>query len=99
VNPRIRQSGARFSAAGTMKICPRIKSGTLAGWGFAHWASHAISDFILGQIFIVPAALNLAPDWRILGFTAAMAILTGVLFGLAPAWRATREDPNMALQH
>src|SRR5437879_11432594 len=28
-----------------------------------------------------------------------MAILTGVLFGLAPAWRATREDPNMALQH
>src|SRR5437660_3371911 len=73
--------------------------GTLAGWGFAHWASHAISDFILGQIFIVPAALNLAPDWRILGFTAAMAILTGVLFGLAPAWRATREDPNMALQH
>ncbi len=74
-------------------------AGTLAGWGFAHWASHAISDFILGQIFIVPAALNLAPDWRILGFTAAMAILTGVLFGLAPAWRATREDPNMALQH
>src|SRR5207244_10991406 len=73
--------------------------GKLAGWGVAHWASHAISDFILGQIFIVPAALNLAPDWRILGFTAAMAILTGVLFGLAPAWRATREDPNMALQH
>src|SRR2546421_1545123 len=25
-------------------------AGTLAGWLFAHWASHAISDFILGQI-------------------------------------------------
>ncbi len=74
-------------------------AGTLAGWVFAHWASHAISDFILGQIYTVPAALNLSPDWRILGLTAAMAILTGVLFGLAPAWRATREDPNAALQH
>jgi len=74
-------------------------AGTLAGWVFAHWASHAISDFILGQIYTVPAALNLSPDWQILGLTAAMAILTGVLFGLAPAWRATREDPNAALQH
>ena len=74
-------------------------AGTLAGWLFAHWASHAISDFILGQIYTVPAALNLSPDWQILGRTAAMAILTGVLFGLAPAWRATREDPNAALQH
>jgi len=74
-------------------------AGTLAGWVFAHWASHAISDFILGEIYSVPVALNLAPDWRILGFAAGMAILTGVLFGLAPAWRATQEDPNVALQH
>jgi len=74
-------------------------AGTLAGWVFARWASHAISDFILGEIYSVPAALNLAPDWRILGFAAGMAILMGVLFGLAPAWRATQEDPNVALQH
>lgn len=73
--------------------------GTLAGWVFAHWASQAVSEFILGEIYSVPAALNLAPDWRILRLTAATAILTGVLFGLAPAWRATREDPNAALQH
>jgi predicted permease len=74
-------------------------AGTLAGWVFAHWASHAISDFILGEIYSVPAALNLAPDWRILGFASGMAILMGVLFGLAPAWRATQENPNVALQH
>src|SRR5437667_9448573 len=74
-------------------------AGTLAGWVFEHWASHAISDFILGEIYSVPAALNLAPDWRILGFAAGMAILIGVLFGLAPAWRATQEDPKAALQH
>src|SRR5207248_9187863 len=77
----------------------RSVAGTLAGWVFAAWASHAISDFILGEIYSVPAALNLAPDWRVLGFAAGMAILMGVLFGLAPAWRATQEDPNVALQH
>src|SRR5262249_49781098 len=33
--------------------------------------------------------VGLEIDWRVLGFTAAMAILTCVLFGLVPALRAT----------
>ena len=42
--------------------------------------------------------LDLAIDWRLLGFSAALAMLTAVLCGLAPALRATRVDPHAALK-
>ncbi len=73
-------------------------AGTLGGFAFAYWGSRALSGFILDQIFIVPAALNVSPDWRILGFTGVAATLTALLCGWAPCWRATREDPNVAVQ-
>jgi predicted permease len=73
-------------------------AGTLVGLVLAHWWSRKLADFILSQFFNAPAQLNLAPDMRVLASTATVAILTGVLFGLTPAWRATREDPNFALQ-
>ena len=41
---------------------------------------------------------NLAPNWQILGFTSAVAIATGVLFGLAPALHATANGPAAALR-
>ncbi len=37
-------------------------------------------------------------DWRVFVFTAAVAWLTGLLFGLAPALRATRVDLHSALK-
>ena len=37
--------------------------------------------------------LELAMDWRVLGFTAGLAVLTCVLFGLAPALKATSAAP------
>ncbi len=73
-------------------------AGTVAGFFLAYWWSRTLADFILGQFFNAPAQLNLSPDMRVLLSTATVAALTGVLFGLAPAWRATREDPNFALQ-
>src|SRR5262249_52780113 len=39
-----------------------------------------------------------APDMSVLAFTLAVAALTGALFGLAPAWRASRVDPHMVMK-
>src|SRR5262249_1600446 len=46
----------------------------------------------------IPTQLNLSPDLRALGFTAAVSVLTGMLFGLAPAFLATRVDLNSTLK-
>ena len=72
--------------------------GTLLGFLFAFWSSQALSDFILGEIYIVPAELNLSPDWRVLAFTSFASVATGASFGLAPAWRATRTQSNASMQ-
>ena len=37
-------------------------------------------------------------DWRVLGFTLGLSLLTGLVFGLAPAWRTTRVDLTPSLK-
>ena len=42
--------------------------------------------------------LDLGTDWRVLGFATGLAVSTTVLFGLVPAFRATRVEPAALLQ-
>jgi len=44
-------------------------------------------------------AIDLKLDMRVLGFTIAISLLTGLLFGLTPALRATRLDLTPALKN
>ena len=37
-------------------------------------------------------------DWRVLGFTLGVSLLTGILFGLFPAFSASRSDLNSTLK-
>ncbi|MBB5059059.1 putative permease [Granulicella aggregans] len=45
-----------------------------------------------------PTKLNTRFDLKIFAFTAALSILTGVLFGIGPAWKATRTEVNTGLK-
>ncbi len=45
-----------------------------------------------------PIFVDLGMDWRVLGFTAGLAALTTVLFGLAPAIRTTSVAPGAVLK-
>jgi predicted permease len=44
------------------------------------------------------STLNPKLDWRVLGFTLALSLLTGIVFGLIPAFRATRLDLTPTLK-
>src|SRR5262249_41768937 len=73
-----------------------VTLGGLLGLLFARWGSAFLVSFFAagrGRIFV-----NLPLDYRVLLFTAAAALLTGLLFGLAPALQATRIEPNSALK-
>jgi predicted permease len=37
-------------------------------------------------------------DWGVFGFNAALSVVTGILFGLGPAWQATRTQVNSTLK-
>jgi putative ABC transport system permease protein len=45
-----------------------------------------------------PVFLDMPTDWRVLGFVAGLAILTTILFGLAPALRSGSVPPGFALK-
>jgi len=69
--------------------------GGVLGVLFAQWGSKVLLR--LASPGPDPIPIHLQPDLRILGFTAAVSLLTGILFGLAPAFRATRVNPNPSL--
>ena len=45
-----------------------------------------------------PGGSNVVVDWRVVAFTAALSILTGIAFGLAPAFQSSRTDLSHALK-
>jgi predicted permease len=71
--------------------------GGLLGLGIASVATPLLAQSMSrGR---TPILLDLAPDWRTLGFVAGVSLLTGLLFGIVPALRATRQRDTIGAQH
>ncbi len=58
----------------------------------AHWGREA-----LGQLQPIGAE-SLSLNFQVFAFTFGISLLTGLIFGLVPAWQATHVDPNQALK-
>ncbi len=80
----------------TESIMLSVLGGAL-GILFAYWGAHAILSFVSSN---QPRPLGFATglDLRVLGFTVAISLLTGILFGIAPTFRSARVDLTPALK-
>ncbi len=79
----------------TESVLLAIAGGAL-GVILAYWASDILLAFMSSGRN--PIILHVTPNLRVLGFTAGVSVLTGILFGLAPALRGTRLDLTPALK-
>ena len=70
--------------------------GAMLGLAFAQWGASLLLHELSVQS--TPIALDIGIDWRILAFTAGVAMTTTLLFGTVPALRGTRVQPNEALK-
>jgi putative ABC transport system permease protein len=72
---------------------------SLAGGGLgailAMWVLDSLVALVPGNL---PRANEIGLDLRVLGFTALLSVAAGILFGLAPAWYASRIDLRAGLQ-
>ena len=71
-------------------------AGGALGLGLAFWATRALIVFISGGP-MHQSALAAAPDASVLAFTSGVCVMTGILFGLAPAWRGARCEASGVL--
>jgi predicted permease len=66
-------------------------AGGVAGLIFGYWTNRAL-ELLLAAGPFDSVTLDLAADSRVLLFTAILSLAATLLFGLAPAWRASRID-------
>ncbi len=94
---REREVGARLAlgASRSRLVCQFLTESVLlslfggaAGLVLALWGSEALVPMLAAAGRPIP--LDVRPDLRVIAFAAAISLLTGILFGLVPALRATR---------
>jgi predicted permease len=67
-----------------------------AGLLLGYWGRNLIPDLVDNSWH--PSGIDPHMDWLVFAFAFAITLITGLLFGLAPAWRAMRADINSGLK-
>jgi putative ABC transport system permease protein len=70
--------------------------GGLAGFLVGMWGIRTINHMLPPNALPIP---TVEMDSAVLWYAIGLTLLTGLLFGIAPAWRAARVDLNTILQH
>ena len=70
--------------------------GGLAGLLVAYWGRNVLWSF--RPPFLLEGSIDLSFDPRVLGFTVVISLLTGLVFGIIPAIKASRTDINEVLK-
>lgn len=78
-------------------------AGSALGLALAWWTLSVLYPLLLAQFpvsatFRASMAINLEPDYRVFGFTLLMALLSGLVAGLAPALQASRPNLSSAIK-
>jgi predicted permease len=72
--------------------------GAAFGVGLAWLSGRFLVRLIANSSGPAQVAFDLTPNWHVLGFTTAVAVATGVLFGIVPALQTTAAGPSAALK-
>ena len=94
---RFRRPAWRALSAGARSEVLQEAGGVL-GLAAGYAGIRAILRLSPGIPRIGAGGSNVGLDWRVLGFTLALSILTGILFGLVPAMQSSRADLSSMLK-
>jgi predicted permease len=88
---RVRLARQLFTESALLAII-----GGLAGIGVSWWGSKAL--LLMASTGPEALPLDVTPNLRVLGFTLGVSVVCALIFGMAPALRASRIEPNTSLK-